>query len=103
MCNDIITIFRLYLPPAVTKRAAKARLDETYSANVFFCWAFSTLPTQLIGIMWMNPMLQLRDLHYALQREPFFDVIVPNILYIGYIFATWQDTLLQERGVPQRR
>jgi hypothetical protein len=47
-------------------------------------------------------MKELRDIRERLEREEVFDSVVPNVLYTGYIFDTWRDTLVLERGVPTR-
>jgi len=48
-------------------------------------------------------MKQLRDIHQFIQSEGFFESVIPNVLYTGYIFDTWRDKLLQEKSVPPHR
>jgi hypothetical protein len=36
-------------------------------------------------------MKKLQEIREKLEKEEFVLSIVPNILYVGYIFSTWRD------------
>jgi len=101
--NDIMTIFHLHLKASSDKSKVDSLLMEKYSPHPIFFWSYSNLPNQLIGIFWTNTMKQLRDIHQSIQNEDFIESAIPNILYTGYIFDTWRDKLVQEKGVPPHR
>lgn len=101
--NDIMTIFHLQLKASADKNKAVSLLMEKYSPYTIFFWSFSNLPNQLVGVVWTNTMKQLRDIQRSIRSEGIFESAIPNILYTGYIFDTWRDKLLQEKGVPPHR
>ncbi len=98
--NDVMTIFHLQLKASADKNKAVSLLMEKYSPYTIFFWSFSNLPNQLVGIFWTNTMKQLRDIQRSIRSEGIFESVIPNILYTGYIFDTWRDKLVQEKGVP---
>jgi DNA-binding Lrp family transcriptional regulator len=98
--NDVMTIFHLQLKASADKNKAVSLLMEKYSPYTIFFWSFSNLPNQLVGVVWTNTMKQLRDIQRSIRSEGIFESVIPNILYTGYIFDTWRDKLVQEKGVP---
>lgn len=101
--NDIMTIFHLQLKTSSDKKKASSLLMEKYSPHSIFFWSFTNLPNQLVGIFWTNTMKKLRDVHQSIQNEDFIESAIPNILYTGYIFDTWRDELVQEKGAPHHK
>jgi DNA-binding Lrp family transcriptional regulator len=99
--NDIMTILHLSLKASADKSNVGSLLVRKYSPNMLFFWSFSNLPNYLICLVWTPSMKQLRDIRESLQREDFIESINPNILYTGYIYDTWRDKLVQEKGVLQ--
>jgi len=101
--NDIMTIFHLSLRASADKSKVSSLLVRKYSPNVLFFWSFSNLPNYFICLVWTQSMKQLRDIRESLQRENFIESIDPNILYTGYIYDTWRDKIVQEKGMPRPR
>ncbi len=100
--NDIMTLFHLHLKAYADKSKVGSLLVKKYSPNAFFFWSFSNLPNHLICVVWTRTMKELRDLRKRFESEEVFESIVPNILYTGYIFDTWRDKLVLEKGAPTR-
>ena len=98
--NDIATVFHLRLKPSADKRKVGSMLVKKCAPNVLFFWVFSNLPNHLICIVWTNTMKELRDIRESFESEELIQSFVPNILYTGYIFDTWRDKLLLEKGRP---
>jgi len=90
--NDIITVFHIRLKPEAGKNAVGLTLKKC-SPNVLFRWAFSNLPNDIMAVVWTNTMKELKDIQGSFEREETFESIVPNILYVGYVFDTWRDKL----------
>lgn len=88
--NDIITIFHIHLKPTAQKDAAAGILKK-YWPNVLFYWSFGNLSNELLAVAWTNTMKELRTIQDSFVAEEAFESIVPNILYVGYIFDTWRD------------
>ena len=101
--NDIMTFFHLYLKASADKSRVGSLLVEKYAPNVLFYWSFSNLPNQLMCPVWTRSMKELRDIQKSFESEELFESTVPNVLYTGYIFDTWRDKLLLEKGTPARR
>ncbi|MFQ6124537.1 MAG: winged helix-turn-helix transcriptional regulator [Candidatus Heimdallarchaeota archaeon] len=96
--NEIITIFHLYLQTHTDERKASLLLLNNYSPNVLFVNFFRNLPKFLLCVTWTSTMKDLRDLRKSFECEELFESIVPNILYTGYIYDTWRDELVLEKG-----
>ncbi len=95
--NDIITMVDVKLKPE-TDPAAVFQLLKKYSPNALFFWAYSNLPNVATYTVWTNNMSELLMLREGLEKEPTVASVDPNILYIGYIFSTWRDRLLEKYG-----
>jgi DNA-binding Lrp family transcriptional regulator len=101
--NDIMTLFHLHLKAPEDKSKVGSLLIKKYAPNALFFWSFSNLPNHLICVVWASTMKELKDLRESFENEGVFESIVPNILYTCYIFDTWRDKLVLERGAPPHR
>ena len=48
-------------------------------------------------------MKELKELRERIQNEEAIESIMPNVLYTGYMFDTWRDKLLLEKGAAKNR
>ena len=101
--NDIMTIFHLHLKASADKSKVGPLLIKKYSPNAFFLLSFSNLPNLLLCVVWTNTMKELQDIREVFERKEVFEFVVPNVLHIGFIFDTWRDELVFEKGAPTRR
>lgn len=101
--NDIMTVFHLQLKPTANRREVVPLLINKYWPRALLFEIFSNLPNRIICIVWSRTMKELKEIREGFEGEGFFDAIVPNILYTGYIFETWRDKLVVERGAPSGR
>jgi hypothetical protein len=62
--------------------------------NLLFYWSFSNLPNELMAVVWTNTMKEMKEIQERFAKENMFESIIPNILYVGYIFETWRDTVV---------
>lgn len=97
--NDVMTIFHVQLRSSADKADVQALLTHKYGPSFFNIVSFSNLPNLLLCWVWTNTMKELRDVMERLQKEEAVESFVPNILYTGYIFETWRDRLVMEKGV----
>jgi Lrp/AsnC family transcriptional regulator for asnA, asnC and gidA len=98
--NDIMTLFQVDLKAQADKAKAVTLLNKEYSPNALFCWTFSNLPNSILFFVWTNSMKELQDISKRIQGEESFERALPRILYTGYIFDTWRDKLVLEKGAP---
>ena len=101
--NDIMTFFHLNLKASADKGNFGSLLLQKYTPNLLFYWSFINLPNQLVCVVWTNTMRKLQDIRKSLQSEEALESVVPNVLYTGYIFDTWRDKLLSEKGKPAHK
>jgi DNA-binding Lrp family transcriptional regulator len=99
--NDIITMFHLQLAPSADKGKVYGLLEK-YRPNFLINVGFSNLPNLIISFVWTNTMKELKELQKRIQDERVFESVTPNVLYTGYMFDTWRDKILAERGAPRR-
>jgi len=98
--NDIVTMFHLQLTASTDKVKAYSLLEK-YRPNVFINIGFSNLPNMILSFVWTNTMKELKDLQKRVQDEGVFESVMPNVLYTGYMFDTWLDKTLVEKGAPR--
>lgn len=92
--NDIITIFHLRLKPTIDKKSIPQAINK-YVPNLLFYWSFSNLSNELMAVVWTNSMKELKEIQERFAKENMFESIIPNILYVGYIFETWRDDIVR--------
>lgn len=90
--NDIITLIDLHLAPAASFSIAPMLLKK-YEPHALFYWTFANIPGRIILVAWTNTMHDLQTLRDRLEHDPQITSITPHILYTGFIFKTWRDTL----------
>jgi DNA-binding Lrp family transcriptional regulator len=90
--NDIISAFHVQLRPEADHDTANVIWQRHYP-NAMFYWGFSNLPNTYLFLAWTPTAKELRDMRESLENEPAVEAVTPNILYTGYIFPTWLDTI----------
>ncbi len=98
--NDISALFHLRVRSSADRSKVGSMLVKKYAPNALFFWLFSNLPNQMVCVVWTRTMKELNDIRESFESEEFLESIVPNVLYTGYIFDTWRDKLLLEKGRP---
>jgi DNA-binding Lrp family transcriptional regulator len=96
--NDILTMFHLRLGAMADKRKIINMLLKKYGPNILFFAPFGNLPNLMLSFIWTNTMKELKELRERLQSEEAIESIMSNVLYTGYMFDTWRDKLLLEKG-----
>jgi len=94
--NDIITVLDLHLKPHADTGIFPYKILRKYAPNTLFYWCFVNIPNVVTYIVWTNSMNELQSLREKIEKEPDVASIVPNILYVGYVFDTWRDQLIEE-------
>jgi Lrp/AsnC family transcriptional regulator, leucine-responsive regulatory protein len=90
--NDIITLVEVHLKPETDMNIAFEILRK-YSPHMLFYWSFANIPNVATCAVWTTSMKELQSIRESLEKEKEVLSVVPNILYIGYIFNTWRDQL----------
>ena len=96
--NDIMSMFHLATKASADKKKVEHLLMGSYSPNILFTMNFSNLPNLMLCTAWANTMKELKDIHNRIQEEDAFDSVMSNVLYTGFIFDTWRDRLVEEKG-----
>jgi DNA-binding Lrp family transcriptional regulator len=87
--NDIITLFDVRLKPDIDMSKAHG-IPKKY---MLFSWSFMNIPNTATYAVWTNTMKELQSIRENLEKEDGIISVVPNILYVGYIFSTWRDQI----------
>jgi DNA-binding Lrp family transcriptional regulator len=90
--NDIVTLFDVRLKPDADMSKANG-IPQKYSPNMLFWWSFMNIPGVLTCAVWTNTMKELQEIRGNLEKEEDILSVVPNIIYVGYIFKTWRDQI----------
>jgi hypothetical protein len=62
---------------------------------MLFYWQFVDIPNVATYAVWTSTMKGLQNLREDLEKEEDVLSVVPNVLYVGYIFSTWRDQLVE--------
>jgi len=100
--NDIFTMIHIDLKASADKSKMNSLLMSKYVPNMTFLWPFSNLPNFILTMVWTNSMKELQDICQRLQGEEGIERVIPHVLYTGYIFDTWRDKLVVEKGAQKR-
>ncbi len=99
--NDVICMWHLDVRPSANREKAYTLLVNRYGANTLFWMLFSNLPRFLLWSTWTGSMKELKELQPRVRREEPFARVVPNVIYSGYMFDTWRDSLLMKWAGPK--
>jgi DNA-binding Lrp family transcriptional regulator len=91
--NDIITLIDIHLKPDADVKSVSNRIAKQHAPNTLFYWCFANIPNLVTFTVWTNAMSELQKLRESFEKDPNVVSVVPNILYIGYVFNTWRDRL----------
>ena len=95
--NDVIAIFHLKVKDGFgTVEAFKG--VNSYRPNLLFQTIYTNVPGLLLCYIWTNNSRDLKAILDRMEKEPFCDNILPNILLTGYIFYTWRERFLEQKA-----
>ncbi len=93
--NDIVTLVQLYLKPDADPASA-FKIVKKYAPHMLFYWQFVDIPNVATYAVWTSTMKELQGIRESLEKEENVLSVVPNVLYVGYIFSTWRDQLVEQ-------
>jgi len=93
--HDILTLVQLHLKPD-TAPAYAFKFLRKYAPHILFHWQFVNLPNIVTYAVWTSTMKELQTIRESLEKEAGVLSVVPNVLYVGYIFSTWRDQLAEQ-------
>jgi DNA-binding Lrp family transcriptional regulator len=100
--DDIATMLHIVPKTDSTKGNITKLLFTKYSPNVLFCFDFCNLPNLMLSAIWTTSMKELKDIIQKIGSEKGVDAVISNVLYTGFIFDTWRDKLVEDKGAPYR-
>ncbi len=92
--NDIMTLIQLQLKPDADPALAYNLLQK-YAPRALFYWQFINIPNIATFTVWTNTMKELQGIRESLEKEEGVLSVTPNVLYVGYVFSTWRDKLVE--------
>ena len=93
--NDILTLVQLQLTPD-TDPVSAFKLLQKYAPHMLFYWQFVNIPNLATYAVWTSTMKELQTIRESLEKEEGVLSVVPNVMYVGYIFNTWRDRLVDQ-------
>ena len=103
LLGGIFTLLDLYLLPGADNRDAVALIRNKYSKNLMELRTFSTLPNDITIDVWTKTTAELKELQDALQKEGYFEKVVPILVYKVYRFDTWLDQQIRDKASGDRK
>jgi DNA-binding Lrp family transcriptional regulator len=99
--NDVIAIFHMKIRDGYGTMEA-FRSVNSYRPNLLFQVIYPNIPGLVLCYIWTNNFRDLKVILDRMEKEPFCDHVIPNILLTGYIFDTWRERLLEQKATkPQ--
>jgi DNA-binding Lrp family transcriptional regulator len=98
--NDVIAIFHMKVKDSYGLMDA-FRAVNCYRPNLLFQMVYTNLPGTMLCYMWTNNFRDLKAIYDHMEKEPFCEYIIPNILLTGYIFKTWREKLLEQKALTK--
>lgn len=96
--NDIVALCHIAVAEHADRVKVSSELKERFPQNVLFDVLFGNLLNQVVLFLWTNSMKQMDDLRESISGVPGVKTVMLNVLQIGYMFDTWRDKLVLERG-----
>ncbi len=100
--NDVFAMTHLKVRPSANKDAVGLSLMQKYGPNFFVYFSFSNLPNLLLGFVWANTLKELKAVLQNIHSEEDIESYMYNVPFTGYIYDTWRDKLLIEKGKQTR-
>ena len=94
--NDIISVF------SVRSSQNKLNLFEfikDYNPRIISCFGYHNIPKEYLVLSWSKTTSDMRELYYRFEKDARFSSVNSNIIYIGEIFPTWRDILVENKGL----
>jgi hypothetical protein len=96
--NDIVALCHVTVAKHADRMKVLSELKERFPQNVMIDLFFSNLLNQVVLFLWTNSMRQMDDLREGISGVPGVKTVILNVLQIGYMFDTWRDKLVLQRG-----
>ena len=96
--NDIMTLFQIFVTPGNETWKIGTKMVRDFSPNFLFPMLFNNAPEVFFAFVWTPTTKELRQLCESLDKYEGVQRIVPNIIYSGFIFETWRDRIIEEKG-----
>jgi DNA-binding Lrp family transcriptional regulator len=96
--NDVFAMTHLKIKPAANNDSVGVSLMQKYNPNLITYFSFSNLPNLLLGFVWANTLKELKGILERIHSEEVVESSMSNVPFTGYIFDTWRDKLLIEKG-----
>ena len=97
--NDIMTLFHIFVAPG-TNPGRSAQDGPGFSPESPLPHVVQQYARGVLRLRLDAKTKELRQLRESLDNCEGVQRIVPNIIYSGFIFETWRDRMIKEKGSP---
>lgn len=95
--RDIISMVDCTLDKTVNKEEKKWTLFGEYAPHLLYPFTFVNIQNTVKCLVWTDTMNTLKSISGKMKKDPEITRVVPDILFDGYIYDTWRDSMIQER------
>jgi DNA-binding Lrp family transcriptional regulator len=97
--NDVISFFHV-------RSDTKARLNvmdlyRSYSPRMIMAIGFQNIPGEFLLLAWSRTINEMREFYRRFEADLRFRSVSANIIFMGEVYQTWRDRLIEEKGAPK--
>jgi DNA-binding Lrp family transcriptional regulator len=97
--NDIISVYHVHTEPKI--RLNPLDLYRDYSPRLIMAIEYQNIPGEYLLLAWSRTTNDMRELYLRIEDDSRFESVTANIIFLGEVYPTWRDKLLEEKGAPQ--
>ncbi len=96
--NDVISFFQVRSDPRV--RLMIMDLFRDYSPRMIMAIGYQNIPGDYLLLAWSRTINEMREFYQRVEADTRFKSVSANIIFMGEVYPTWRDRLLEEKGKP---
>jgi DNA-binding Lrp family transcriptional regulator len=96
--NDVISFFQVSSDPHTRMRITDLYRD--YSPRMIMALGYQNIPGEYLLLTWSRTTNDMREFYLKIEGDMRFKSVSANIIFMGEVYPTWRDKLLEEKGKP---
>ena len=89
--HDMLALFRVHLKKGADPRRVRAQMLNRFTPALVRMTRFVDIPDLALCVFWCRSMMDVRNIHKRIQKEPGVAATVLNIIHSDQTFDTWMD------------
>ncbi len=75
-------------------------LYRDYSPRMIMALGYQNIPGEYLLLTWSRTTNDMREFYLKIEGDMRFKSVSANIIFMGEVYPTWRDKLLEEKGKP---